>query len=121
MLHRHQSQFYEWLPFNAGFLDQVPRDDQARSEWLAKLIRARIRPLADRYRNLVIRTYGQERGEGVRLIEAFEVSEYGAPFDANARARLFPFLPAASSASSPFTRKSWVDIPSNDESLASTD
>ncbi len=30
----------------------------------------RIRPLADRYRDLVIRTYGQERGERVRLIEA---------------------------------------------------
>ena len=25
MLHCHQSQFYEWLPFNAGHLDQVPR------------------------------------------------------------------------------------------------
>ena len=24
MLHCHQSQFYEWLPYNAGYLDQVP-------------------------------------------------------------------------------------------------
>ena len=42
-----------------------------------------------------MRTYGAERGGRVRLIEAFEVSEYGAPLDADARARLFPFLPAA--------------------------
>ena len=25
MLHCHQSQFYEWLPYNGKFLDQVPR------------------------------------------------------------------------------------------------
>lgn len=81
----------------------------------------RIRPLADRYRDLVIRTYGQERGERVRLIEAIEVSEYSAPLDAHTRARLFPFLPATSSASSPFTRKTWVDIPDGDESLDSAD
>ena len=58
----------------------------------------RIRPLADRYRDLVIRTYGHEHGETVQYIEAFEVSEFGAPLDAEARTRLFPFLPAASSA-----------------------
>ena len=27
MLHCHQSQFYEWLPYNAGYLDQVPQED----------------------------------------------------------------------------------------------
>ena len=62
MLHCHQSQFYEWLPFNAGYLDQVPADDQARRDWLAERMGRRIRPLADRYRDLVIRTYGQEHG-----------------------------------------------------------
>ena len=29
----------------------------------------------------------------VEYVEAFEASEYGAPFDAAARARLFPFAP----------------------------
>ncbi len=111
MLHCHQSQFYEWLPYNGKFLDQVPRDDAARFEWLAQNFRERIRPLADRYRDLVIRTYGEERGERVRYIEAFEVSEYGAPLDSAARARLLPFLPATSLAGSPFTRKIWADIP----------
>jgi N-acetylglucosamine malate deacetylase 1 len=119
MIHCHKSQFYEWLPYNAGFLEEVPREDSAREEWLAERLRSRIRPLADRYRDLVIRTYGQERGERVRLIEAFEVSEHGAPLNAVARARLFPFLPAVGSARSPFTRKTWVDIPDGDERHAS--
>ena len=93
MLHCHESQFYEWLPFNAGHLDQVPKENAARRAWLADRFGRRIRPLADRYRDLVIQTYGEERGEQVEFIEAFEVSEFGAPLDAQARARLFPFLP----------------------------
>ncbi len=111
MLHCHQSQFYEWLPANAGSLDDVPSGDDARRAWLTERIGRRIGPLADRYRDLVVRTYGPERGERVRFIEAFEVSEYGAPLDAEARSRLFPFLPAGASASSPFARKEWVDLP----------
>jgi hypothetical protein len=111
MLHCHQSQFYEWLPYNAGYLDQVPTGDAARRAWLADRLRRRIEPLADRYRDRVIRTYGAERGGQVRTIEAFEVSEYGAPLDAQTRARLFPFLPADSSAGSPCTRMEWVDLP----------
>jgi len=114
MLHCHQSQFYEWLPYNAGHLDQVPEGDAERREWLAGRIRGRIGPLADRFRDLVVRTYGPEAGERVRYIEAFEVSEYGAALDAEARSRLFPFLPATSTAGSPFARKEWVDVPGDD-------
>jgi LmbE family N-acetylglucosaminyl deacetylase len=111
MLHRHQSQFYEWLPYNGGHLDQVPAGDDARRAWLGERIRRRIRPQADRFRELIVRTYGAERGPHVRYVETFEVSEQGAPLDASARARLFPFLPATSTAESPFGRKEWADIP----------
>jgi LmbE family N-acetylglucosaminyl deacetylase len=111
MLHCHESQFYEWLPYNAGHPDRVPQGDEARRAWLAGRMRQRLEPLADRYRDLLVRTYGDEHGGRVRLIEAFEVSEYGAPLDAAARARLFLFLPADSRAASPFTRKEWVDLP----------
>lgn len=112
MLHCHESQFYEWLPFNAGHLDHVPAADGERRAWLAERMRARVRPLANHYRELVIRIYGQDKGARVRYIEAFEVSEFGAPLDRETWARLFPFLPAGSSAYSPFVRKEWVDTPS---------
>jgi N-acetylglucosamine malate deacetylase 1 len=111
MLHCHESQFYEWLPYNAGHSEQVPDDEDARRAWLAGRIRQRIEPLADRYRELVEKSYGAEHGSKVRLIEAFEVSEYGAPLDAAARARLFPFLPPDSQAASSFSRKEWADMP----------
>ncbi len=111
MLHCHASQFYEWLPYNAGYLDQVPAGDAERRRWLAERIGRRIRPLADRYRDLVVATYGPERGNQICHIEAFEVSEYGAPLDDAARARLFPFLPAGAPPSRAFARKEWVDLP----------
>lgn len=111
MLHCHQSQFYEWLPFNAGHPEEVPEGDELRKAWLTDRFRHRIAPLADRYRDLVIRTYGAVEGDRVRYIEAFEVSEFGAPLDASARARLFPFLPRNSEAMAPFDRKRWVDLP----------
>ncbi len=111
MLHRHESQFYEWLPYNAGHPEQVPQGDVARRAWLAGRIRERIEPLADRYRDAVVQTYGEDRGAKVRLIEAFEVSEYGAPLDAAARARLFPFLPHDARADSTVVTRKWADEP----------
>jgi LmbE family N-acetylglucosaminyl deacetylase len=111
MLHCHESQFYEWLPYNAGNLDPAPAGEEERRIWLADRIGRRIRPLADRCRDVLIRTYGPERGARIRTIEAFEISEFGAPMDAQTWARLFPFLPSESAAASPFTRKQWVDMP----------
>jgi LmbE family N-acetylglucosaminyl deacetylase len=95
MLSCHGSQFFEWLPFNAGYLHEVPTQEVERKSWFDARIRQRIRLLADRYRQAVVATYGAARGSQVEYIEAFEVSEYGAPLDQSARSRLFPFLPAA--------------------------
>jgi LmbE family N-acetylglucosaminyl deacetylase len=90
MLHCHQSQFYEWLPYNAGYTDQVPGHEAARRVWLAARVAARLGALADRYRDQVLATYGPQRGAAVKYIEAFEACEYGTPLDETARRRLFP-------------------------------
>lgn len=50
-------------------------------------------PLADRYRDLVIQTYGAERGAKIRFIEAFEPCEYGSPLNVANQKLLFPMLP----------------------------
>lgn len=92
MLDCHVSQFYEWLPYNTGRLDQVPADAAARRAWLAEQMRPRLRARAERYRDLLVQQYGKERGSQVELAEAFEACEYGAPLDEAARQRLFPFV-----------------------------
>lgn len=93
MLHRHTSQVYEWLPFNEGRLAEVPAGESERRSWLRARYAPQFAALADRFRDALIRTYGAERGAAVRYAEAVEVSEYGAPLTAEARRRLFPFLP----------------------------
>ncbi len=93
MLHCHQSQFYEWLPYNTGVLEQVPRGDAERREWLAGQTRPRLRQRAERFCPQLLQIYGPERGARVEFVEAFEGCEYGAPLDERARRRLFPFVP----------------------------
>jgi LmbE family N-acetylglucosaminyl deacetylase len=93
MLDAHGSQFYEWLPYNGGYAAEVPAGKAARREWLDSRMAALSGRWADRWRGPLVVAYGVERGGRVRLVEAFEASEYGAPLDDRAIARLFPFLP----------------------------
>jgi hypothetical protein len=110
MLDCHISQFYEWLPYNGGHADEVPRELPVRKNWLCERFKQRIRPLSDRYREQVVRTYGNELGSRVEYIEAFEISEYGAALDDAGRNKLFPFLPAREPTASR-RRQNWADMP----------
>ena len=90
MLDCHVSQFYEWLPYNLGIADQLPKD-AARRGWLEAVIKDRLRKQAFRFREVLCAVYGSERGGQIEYAEAFEGCEYGAPLDDAARRRLFPF------------------------------
>ncbi len=91
MLHEHASQVYEWLPYNGGYLDEVPGDPAARQLWLQARLEPRLRAAADRFRDRLVSRYGPEQGSNVTYAEAFEACEYGAPFTGDARDKLFPF------------------------------
>jgi N-acetylglucosamine malate deacetylase 1 len=91
MLHCHVSQFYEWLAYNHGYLERVPADDQGRRRFLLEETKKRLQPRANTYRQLLIDQFGAERGKKIEYAEFFEGCEYGAPLDAAARNRLFPF------------------------------
>ncbi len=90
MMHCHQSQFYEWIPYNMGILEQIPTGDAERRKWMRTWFDWDA-AAADRYREQLIARYGPERGRQVRYAEAFEVSEYGSPLSPEAARRLFPF------------------------------
>ncbi|MBY0396585.1 MAG: PIG-L family deacetylase, partial [Thermoleophilia bacterium] len=65
MLDCHVSQFYEWLPYNAGHPEAVPASAEGRRAWLGDRYRERIRPLARQYRDLVA-----DKKEDARRAEA---------------------------------------------------
>jgi LmbE family N-acetylglucosaminyl deacetylase len=91
MLDAHVSQVYEWLPWLAGQIDQVPKDAAARKAWLAKERAGSINPAL---REALTKYYGADAGAKVKYAEAFEICEYGKrPDDAELR-RLFPFFTA---------------------------
>lgn len=92
----HASQFFEWLPYNQGVLDQVPADATQRAAWFAREAKDRMVKVANRFRAELIAAYGPERGAQIQYAEAFEGCEYGSPLTPDAARRLFPFAPIPS-------------------------
>lgn len=88
MFDAHVSQFYEWLPWHDGALDQVPKDPDARKSWLSKQLST---AQGEAVRKALVKWYGEEKGKQIRYAEAFEICEYGSrPSDTELR-KLFPF------------------------------
>lgn len=85
----HESQFFEWLPWLNSQLDEVPKDEQGRLEWLGK---GRINTPTPAIRKSLEKWYGEERAEKVTAAEAFEICEFGRhPSDEEIKV-LFPML-----------------------------
>jgi LmbE family N-acetylglucosaminyl deacetylase len=85
----HESQFFEWLPWTSGRLDEVPEIEKTRLEWLAGLRKPQI---SEEMRQSLEKWYGEEKAADVKVAESFEICEYGRrPSDEEIR-RLFPML-----------------------------
>lgn len=82
----HASQFFEWLPFNQGTLDQVPEDAEGRRAMIRRYLEGRGERATAACRAHDPRLVP----EGVRLTEAFQISEYGRQPSAEELAVLFP-------------------------------
>ena len=85
----HESQFFEWLPWTSGRLDQVPKTKEERLEWLKNWRKPR---LSDEINKSLEKWYGANKATSVKYAEAFEICEYGRrPSDEEIR-KLFPML-----------------------------
>jgi LmbE family N-acetylglucosaminyl deacetylase len=89
-----ESQFYEWNPWLSGYLDQVPTGKAERLAWTRKRALQRYGAIADRFRDLLVKELGPEKGKLVKTAEAFEVCEYGTQPDERELKALFPFFDA---------------------------
>ena len=87
-----ESQFYEWNPWLAGYLEEVPRGVSERREWLKGRLGKRYGGTADRFREKLVQELGEEKGKAVKAAEAFEVCEYGSQPSKEELLKLFPFF-----------------------------
>src|SRR4051812_14618368 len=74
-LDSHVSQFYEWLPWVDGKLNDVPKDPAERKGWLK---RTRSHEPTREIRASLVKWYGEQKGNATKYYEAFEICEYGA-------------------------------------------
>jgi LmbE family N-acetylglucosaminyl deacetylase len=94
-LHALESQVYEGgANGSEAYVNAVPPADDpaARKAWLRKSAWGqRPRAEANRFRDQLVKAYGQVNGNAVQVAEAFAIVEYGSQPSAAELARLFPF------------------------------
>ncbi|QMV42510.1 PIG-L deacetylase family protein [Cohnella cholangitidis] len=92
----HASQFYEFAPWQAGFLDQVPESWEDKKAFLLKYW-AEFMNVSKEMKPALGKWYGAENAEGIRYAEPFEIAGYGRrPSDDEMKA-LFPMLDRSAS------------------------
>lgn len=85
----HESQFFEWLPWTSGKLDEVPKSEADRLKWLADW---RKSPINENVKKSLEKWYGTSKASTIKYAEAFEICEYGRrPSDEEIK-KLFPFF-----------------------------
>lgn len=79
---------------SAERLRDVPpaSEPEQRMQWLRDRWSQRQASEADRFRDTLVKWYGEARGSRVRYAEAFEICEYGRQPSAEELRRLFPFF-----------------------------
>jgi len=84
----HESQFFEWLPWLSGNLDEVPKDEMNRLEMLSKW---RSAAPSDETRELLKKWYGGKSQTALH-VERFEICEYGRQPTEEEIIQFFPML-----------------------------
>jgi LmbE family N-acetylglucosaminyl deacetylase len=87
----HESQVFEWLPWNNGYADQMPADREGMRRFIGERYLGRNQ--ASRYAAPALKWYSEEQLKESRYFESFEVCEYGAIPSRERILELFPMLP----------------------------
>jgi LmbE family N-acetylglucosaminyl deacetylase len=86
----HESQMFEWIPWNSGMDEkQVPKSRAGRRKFAMDRYGERSAETADRFRPQLVAKYGQKRGSAVKYAEAFERCEYGGRLSPGLEKKLF--------------------------------
>lgn len=89
MLNCHESQFYEWLPYNQGRLGEVPASTEERKKWLMDGWLKRNEIQADLASEQLHDKYAKKQ-RTIKFAETFELSEYGRQATPREMDEIFP-------------------------------
>ena len=84
------SQFADRDSWMGRYLPGVPDDEDQRRVYTREWLIAFDASVANDYRDLLVKRYGEERGKAMRYAEAFELCEYGSPASWEVLDELFP-------------------------------
>ncbi len=85
------SQFADAHSWQASYGSDVPKEEDARKSYILNGMKKRNEAVANKYRNLLIDQYGEEKGKKVQYAEAFELCQYGTQVNAADLRALFGF------------------------------
>ena len=84
------SQFADADSWQARYRGNTPADPAARAAYILNAVKQRSADVADQYRPLLVKLYGEQKGRAVKYAEAFELNQYGSPATADELKQLFP-------------------------------
>lgn len=87
LLMAHESQVFEWLPYNTGELENIPSDRADRRKFLARKIEGRAETVRRSCERKIKRLFGEN---DFHYVEAFQISQYGRQPDPEELSMLFP-------------------------------
>jgi len=84
------SQFGDADSWQARTRPNVPADEAGRKAFLIEGVKQRSTDVANQYRGLLVKLYGEQKGRAVRYAEAFELNQYGSAATVEELKKLFP-------------------------------
>ena len=89
----HESQVFEWLPWNGGYENELPSDKKERRNFVGSRYLSSSRNSKERFAEAALKWYTPEQLKDILYLEAFEICEYGKIPDEKEIKALFPMLP----------------------------
>jgi LmbE family N-acetylglucosaminyl deacetylase len=84
------SQFADADSWQARYRGNAPADPAARAKFILGQVQQRSAAVADQYRSLLVKLYGQQKGSAIKYAEAFELNQYGTPATVDELKQLLP-------------------------------
>ena len=86
------SQFGDADSWQARTRPNIPADEAGRKTALINVVKDSNSAVADKYRDLLVKLYGPQKGRAIKYAEAFELNQYGSAATVDELKKMFPTL-----------------------------